>query len=160
MTFDIRLFLHTRPQPIFKRGASLQEAEIEFSAEMKRIEGRLQRDIEVNKAIRNTRSREINIAVPSTQTLVRVYAQEAIPQLIELLDYKHEDLAQGDIPLNWIEYNQKNLKSYIIQNQDGSLSCVAQGTSKLLAMHEVKELSRWRYVATKCSFYCLQAWNL
>lgn len=55
------------------------------------------------------------------------------------LDYKYEDLAQGDVPLNWIEYNEKNLKSFIIQNQDGSLSCVAQGTSKILAMHEVKE---------------------
>lgn len=56
------------------------------------------------------------------------------------LDYKHEDLASGsDQVLTWIEYNEKNLKSYIIQNQDGSLSCVAQGTSKILAMHEVKE---------------------
>lgn len=55
------------------------------------------------------------------------------------LDYKYEDLTKGDVPLNWIEYNEKNLKSYIIQNQDGSSSCVAQGTSKLLAMHEVLE---------------------
>lgn len=55
------------------------------------------------------------------------------------LDYKHEDLAMGEIPLNWIEYNEKHLKSYLIQNQDGSLSCVAQGTSKILAIHEVKE---------------------
>lgn len=55
------------------------------------------------------------------------------------MDYKYEDLAKGDIPLNWIEYNVKNLKNYEIQNQDGSLSCVAQGTSKILAMHEVKE---------------------
>jgi len=55
------------------------------------------------------------------------------------LDYKYEDLSKGDVPLNWIEYNEKNLKSYLIQNQDGSLSCVAQGTSKILAMHEVKE---------------------
>jgi hypothetical protein len=55
------------------------------------------------------------------------------------LDYKYEDLARGDVPLNWIEYDEKNLKSYPIQNQDGSLSCVAQGTSKILAMHEIKE---------------------
>lgn len=55
------------------------------------------------------------------------------------LDYKYEELTFGDIPLNWIEYSEKNLKSYPIQNQDGSLSCVAQATVKLLAMHEVKE---------------------
>lgn len=55
------------------------------------------------------------------------------------LDYKHEDLASGAIELKWIEYNEKHLKTYIIQNQDGSLSCVAQGTSKILAMHEVIE---------------------
>ena len=55
------------------------------------------------------------------------------------LDYKHEDLAMGLVELKWVEYNEKNLKSYIIQNQDGSLSCVAQGTSKLLAIHEVIE---------------------
>ena len=57
----------------------------------------------------------------------------------QALDYKYEELAQGDIPLNWIEYDKKNLKTYPIQNQDGSLSCVAQATSKILAMHEVKE---------------------
>lgn len=55
------------------------------------------------------------------------------------LDYKYENLARGDVPLNWIEYNEKNLKTYIIQNQDGSSSCVAQATAKILAMHEVKE---------------------
>lgn len=55
------------------------------------------------------------------------------------LDYKYEDLAKGDVSLSWIEYNEKNLKSYIIQNQDGSSSCVAQAVAKILAMHEVKE---------------------
>ena len=54
-------------------------------------------------------------------------------------DYKYEDLAMGDIPLNWINYGEKVLKSYPIQNQDGSLSCVSQGTSKILAIHELKE---------------------
>jgi hypothetical protein len=54
-------------------------------------------------------------------------------------DYKHESLSMGVTTLNWIEHNEKNLKSFLIQNQDGSLSCVAQGTSKLLAMHEVLE---------------------
>jgi len=55
------------------------------------------------------------------------------------LDYKHEDLANGDIPLNWIEHDEKNMKNYEIQNQDGSLSCVMQGTSKILGIHEVIE---------------------
>lgn len=54
-------------------------------------------------------------------------------------DYKHEDLAQGDIKVNWEDYTTKNIKQYEIQNQDGSLSCVMQGTSKILAMHEVLE---------------------
>jgi peptidoglycan hydrolase-like protein with peptidoglycan-binding domain len=54
-------------------------------------------------------------------------------------DYKTSDLAGGDIPLKWIEYNEKHLKTYLIQNQDGSSSCVAQATAKLLAIHEVKE---------------------
>lgn len=54
-------------------------------------------------------------------------------------DYKYEDLAQGEITLNWVEYNEKNLKSFPIQDQDGSSSCVAQATSKILAMHEVLE---------------------
>jgi hypothetical protein len=67
----------------------------------------------------------------------------------KVLDYKYEDLAKGDIPLNWIEYNEKNLKSYPIQNQDGSLSCVAQGTSKILAMHEVKEGRGYKQLCPK-----------
>lgn len=57
----------------------------------------------------------------------------------KLRDYKYEELSLGDVPLNWIEYDKKHLKAYPIQNQDGSLSCVGQGTSKILAMHEVKE---------------------
>ena len=54
-------------------------------------------------------------------------------------DYKAEDLAMGDITINWIDYANKIIKSYPIQNQDGSSSCVAQGTSKILAIHEVLE---------------------
>lgn len=65
------------------------------------------------------------------------------------LDYKHEDLAQGNIELKWVEYNEKNLKSFIIQNQDGSSSCVAQGTSKLLAMHEVLEGREYKRLCPK-----------
>lgn len=55
------------------------------------------------------------------------------------LDYKYEDLAQGDTPVTWVEYEVKNKKNFPIQNQDGSLSCVAQATAKILSMHEVKE---------------------
>lgn len=73
-------------------------------------------------------------------------------------DYKHEDLAMGEIKLNWIEHDKKNLKSFEIQNQDGSLSCVAQGTSKILAMHEVlegKEYTRLcpKFIYTRRSNY-------
>lgn len=66
------------------------------------------------------------------------------------LDYKHEDLAQGEaVKLNWIEYNEKHLKTFPIQNQDGSLSCVGQGTSKILAMHEVKEGRDYKQLCPK-----------
>ena len=54
-------------------------------------------------------------------------------------DYKQSDILMGEVLLNWVEYNEKNLKTFPIQNQDGSLSCVAQATSKILAMHEVLE---------------------
>lgn len=55
------------------------------------------------------------------------------------LDYKHEDLAMGEVPLNWVDIKDKVIKTYEIQNQDGSLSCVAQAVAKLLAIHELKE---------------------
>lgn len=55
------------------------------------------------------------------------------------MDYTTASLTMGDIVLNWKEYNKEDFKPYIIQNQDGSLSCVSQGTSKILAIHEVKE---------------------
>jgi hypothetical protein len=55
------------------------------------------------------------------------------------LDYSYNDLARGDITLNWKEYNKDNLTNYEIQNQDGSSSCVAQAVAKILGMHEVKE---------------------
>lgn len=55
------------------------------------------------------------------------------------LDYKHEDLAMAAVTLNWVDVSQKQLKNLPIQNQDGSSSCVAQATSKILAMHETLE---------------------
>lgn len=65
------------------------------------------------------------------------------------LDYKNEDLVMGDVPLKWIDYNEKHLKSYLIQNQDGSLSCVAQAVSKLLAIHEVVEGRTYKQLCPK-----------
>ena len=67
----------------------------------------------------------------------------------QALDYRHEDLAQGEVILNWIDYNEKHLKTYPIQNQDGSLSCVAQATSKILAMHEVLEGGSYKQLCPK-----------
>ena len=55
------------------------------------------------------------------------------------MDYKTTDLAQGEIVLNWKEYNEAEFKPLEIQNQDGSLSCVSQAVAKILAMHEIKE---------------------
>jgi len=54
-------------------------------------------------------------------------------------DYTTASLAMGDIQLDWKEYNENDFKPSEIQNQDGSLSCVAQATAKLLGLHEVKE---------------------
>lgn len=64
-------------------------------------------------------------------------------------DYKYEDLSMGEIPLNWVEYDEKHLKTFPIQNQDGSSSCVAQGTSKILAIHEVKEGRAYKQLCPK-----------
>lgn len=54
-------------------------------------------------------------------------------------DYKHEDLAMGEVKLDWSDLDKKVYPEYPIQNQDGSSSCVAQAVAKILAMHEVKE---------------------
>ena len=67
----------------------------------------------------------------------------------KLKDYNYDDLAHGEVKLNWIEYNEKHLKTYPIQNQDGSSSCVSQGTSKILAMHEVKEGRSYKQLCPK-----------
>ena len=64
-------------------------------------------------------------------------------------DYKYEDLAMGEIKLNWKEYNDTDFQPFEIQNQDGSGSCVAQGTSKILAMHEVKEGKTYKRLCPK-----------
>jgi peptidoglycan hydrolase-like protein with peptidoglycan-binding domain len=52
-------------------------------------------------------------------------------------DYQYKDLARGEVEVKWVE--KDILKNYPIQNQDGSLSCVAQATAKLLGIHEVVE---------------------
>lgn len=63
-------------------------------------------------------------------------------------DYKHEDLAQGDIVLVWKEYDE-TFTPFPIQNQNGSSSCVSQATSKILAMHEVKEGRDYKQLCPK-----------
>jgi len=66
------------------------------------------------------------------------------------LDYKHEDLASGEtVTLNWKDLKTAAIKSYEIQNQDGSSSCVAQGVSKILAMHEVLEGREYKRLCPK-----------
>ena len=50
------------------------------------------------------------------------------------LDYKHEDIAQGDIVLNWKEKTEAEWKKFLIRNQDGSSACVAFATAKLLGI--------------------------
>lgn len=52
-------------------------------------------------------------------------------------DFKSEGLIPSAIPVEWKE--KESFKSYLIKNQDGSSSCVAQATSKLLGIHEVVE---------------------
>lgn len=64
-------------------------------------------------------------------------------------DYKTSDLAQGEIVLNWKEYNDIDFKPFEIQNQDGSLSCVSQATVKILGMHEVKEGRSYKRLCPK-----------
>lgn len=54
-------------------------------------------------------------------------------------DYQHEDLAKGEVVLNWREKTPEEWKKYIIRNQDGSSACVSFATSKILGMHEIKE---------------------
>ena len=67
-------------------------------------------------------------------------------------DYIHEDLAMGEIQLNWIDRDLKNIKTYPIQNQDGSLSCVAQAVAKLLAIHEVREGREYKRLCPKIPY--------
>ena len=71
------------------------------------------------------------------------------PRPIEerLLDYKHEDLVMGTVGIHWVE--NKTLKAFEIQNQDGSLSCVAQSVAKLLGMHEVFEGREYKRLCPK-----------
>lgn len=56
-------------------------------------------------------------------------------------DWKHEE-AVGDIPVNWQEKNIDELKRYSPRNQDGSLSCVANGGCIELEAAELIETSK------------------
>lgn len=66
-------------------------------------------------------------------------AEDPRDAIAKAKDYKHEDLAKGKAIVNWVEHTEKKMKNFEIQNQDGSSSCVAQATAKILAMHEVLE---------------------
>ena len=63
------------------------------------------------------------------------------------LDYTHDGVALSSIPVEWIE--KTSFKSYKIKNQDGSSSCVAQATAKLLGVHEVVEGREYKDLSPK-----------
>jgi len=65
----------------------------------------------------------------------------------KLRDFKSEGLVASAIPLQWKE--KEVFKSYLIKNQDGSSSCVAQATSKLLGIHEVSEGREYKNLSPK-----------
>lgn len=62
-------------------------------------------------------------------------------------DFKSEGLIPSAIPVEWKE--KESFKSYLIKNQDGSSSCVAQATSKLLGIHEVVEGREYKNLSPK-----------
>jgi hypothetical protein len=55
----------------------------------------------------------------------------------KLQDFKYDGLVPSANPLVWEE--KTVLKGYPIKNQDGSSSCVAQATAKILGIHEILE---------------------
>jgi hypothetical protein len=61
-------------------------------------------------------------------------------------DFKYDGLLAFGLPV-WEEKNK--FKSYLIKNQDGSSSCVAQATSKLLGIHEVVEGREYKNLSPK-----------
>lgn len=54
-------------------------------------------------------------------------------------DYKHEEISQGEIVVEWKKKIPGELKNFKIRNQDGSSACVAFATAKILGIHEVME---------------------
>ena len=62
-------------------------------------------------------------------------------------DFQYYGLVASSIPIEWKE--KTNFKTYLIKNQDGSLSCVAQATSKLLGIHEVVEGREYKNLSPK-----------
>lgn len=62
-------------------------------------------------------------------------------------DFKYDGLVASAIPVVWEE--KDIIKSYLIKNQDGSSSCVAQATSKLLGIHEVVEGKEYKNLSPK-----------
>jgi hypothetical protein len=62
-------------------------------------------------------------------------------------DFKYDGLIASATPVVWEE--KDIIKSYLIKNQDGSSSCVAQATSKLLGIHEVVEGREYKNLSPK-----------
>jgi len=62
-------------------------------------------------------------------------------------DFKSSGLVSAGVPLEWKE--KETFKSYLIKNQDGSSSCVAQATSKILGVHEVMEGKEYQNLSPK-----------
>lgn len=63
------------------------------------------------------------------------------------MDWAHEGLTGADIVPEWKEKDK--FKSYLMKNQDGSLSCVAQATAKMLGIHEVIEGREYKNLSPK-----------
>jgi len=62
-------------------------------------------------------------------------------------DFKYDGLIPSSTPLVWEE--KTTFKSYLMKNQDGSSSCVAQATAKLLGIHEVVEGKEYANLSPK-----------
>ena len=62
-------------------------------------------------------------------------------------DFKSEGLIPSATFPEWKEKTE--FKSYLIKNQDGSSSCVAQATAKLLGVHEVVEGREYQNLSPK-----------
>ena len=57
----------------------------------------------------------------------------------QIKDYKFEEIVSSTQPVNWVEKDEDEWKSYPITDQNGSGSCVAQTLAKMMGiMHAEK----------------------